>query len=80
MAAELPDSVRALFWDVDPEAVSLDRHSDYVLERVMSRGRWDAMCWLRSTYDVATMADFLSRKGDRLPPRERAYWSLIARR
>ena len=67
-----------LFWDVDPDAVSVEQHRDYVLERVMSRGRWEAMRWLRATYDKATIADFLVRRGDRLPPRERAYWSLIA--
>jgi hypothetical protein len=78
VVAEFPESVRMLFWDVDPDGVRLDEHSDYVLERVMSRGRWDAMCWLRRTYDMAVVADFLERKGKLLAPRERAYWSLIA--
>ncbi len=67
-----------LFWEVKPEDVDLDRHGDYVLERVMSRGGWEAMCWLRAAYSPEAIADFLRRKGDRLTPRDRAYWSLIA--
>lgn len=78
MAEAVPDSVRRLFWDVDPEAVNLDEHADYVLERVMTRGTWEAMCWLRARYSKDAIADFLRRRGDRLPPRDRAYWALVS--
>ena len=73
-----PDCVRRLFWDVDPGAVEPERHGDYIMERVMSRGTWDAMRWLRTMYSREQLADFLRRRGDRLTPRDRAYWSLIA--
>jgi squalene cyclase len=77
--AELPETVARLFWDVEPHAVDLQIHVDYVLERVMSRGDWEAMKWLRATYSQATLASFLERKGSsRLAPRELAYWSLMA--
>lgn len=74
----VPDCVSRLFWEVAPSEVDLERHRDYVLERVMSRGGWEAMRWLRATYSRDTIADFLSRKGGRLTARDRAYWSLIA--
>jgi len=74
----LPDYIARLLWQVDPGQIDLDAHRDYVLERVMQRGGWDAMRWLRRTYSPETMADFLRRRGARLPPRERAYWSLAA--
>lgn len=74
-----PDEVGRLFWDVDHQTVDLKRHRDYVMERVMSRGGWAAMTWLRRVYSKEEMADFLMRKGkSRLAPRELAYWSLIA--
>ena len=73
----IPEALHILFWDVDPRAIRLPEHADYVIERVMSRGTWAAMCWLRSTFDAHTLADFLRRKGSRLAPRERAYWSLV---
>lgn len=74
----LPNAVRALFWETDPDRVDLDAHCDYVLERVMARGDWAAMKWLRGRYPVDTLADFVRRKGCRLAPRERAYWALIS--
>ena len=74
----LPDCIARLLWQVDPGHIDLDAHRDYVLERVMQRGGWNAMRWLRRTYSLETIADFLRRRGTRLPPRERAYWSLAA--
>ena len=73
----MPEDVRILFWDVDPETVDLDAHRDYVIERIMSRGGWAAMGWLRATYPTDVLADFLRRRGERLAPRERAYWALV---
>ncbi|MBK7585078.1 MAG: hypothetical protein IPI67_33430 [Myxococcales bacterium] len=74
----LPEHVRHLFWEVAPGDVDLIRHRDYVLERVMSRGGWQAMRWLRSTYARDDIADFLRRKAEHLTARDRAYWSLVA--
>jgi hypothetical protein len=58
--------------------VDLERHRDYVLERVMSRGGWEAMRWLRDTYPRRVIADFIHTRGERLTARDRAYWSLMA--
>jgi len=75
--SRFPEEIERLFWDVDPNAVDLAVHRDYVLERVMTRGTWDAMRWLRQTVPSSDIADFLDRRGDRLTPRDLAYWSLM---
>ncbi len=74
---DLPNAVKKLFWEVDPSAVDIVKHCYYVLERVITRGGWDAMKWLRRTYDLETIGSFLLRKGSRLYPRDVAYWALI---
>ena len=74
----VPDELRWLFWDIDPESLDLERHRDYVLERVMSRGDLAAIHWIVGTYPVSVFGDFLARKGACLTPRDRAFWSLIA--
>lgn len=65
-------------WDVEPATVDPERHRDFIMERVMSRGTWEAMRWLKTTYSRELLGDFLQRRGDRLTPRDRAYWSLIS--
>lgn len=74
----LPDAVRILFWEVNPDTLDPDRHRDYVMERIMSRGTWEAMRWLRRTYTREQIGDFIRAKGRRLPPRDEAYWALMA--
>jgi len=73
-----PDAVSILFWDVDPLTVDPAQHRDYVMERIMTRGTWEAMRWLRRTYSREQLADFVRRKGRRLTPRDEAYWALVA--
>ncbi len=73
-----PDAVRILLWDVDPLAVDPAQHRDYLMERIMARGTWEAMRWLRRAYSQGELADFLRRKGHRLTPRDEAYWALVA--
>jgi hypothetical protein len=74
----IPAELVWLFWDVDPIQIDLVRDRDYVLERVMTRGDWVAMRWLISHVEKPVLAEFLLRRGDRLTPRDRAFWSLIA--
>jgi hypothetical protein len=73
----LPPEVKRLLWDVDPDALDLARHRDFVIERVMTRGGLVAMRWLRAAVERDVLADFLQRKGQRLSPRDRAYWRLV---
>jgi hypothetical protein len=78
-AAGFPPEVERLFWDVDPAGIDLARHADYVLERVMARGGWVAMQWLRRTYPAERARRLSAAEGWRarsararvLGPRER---------
>lgn len=63
-----------LFWDVDPAEIDLALHRDYVIDCVMTRGDWLAMRWLIKHVDKSHLTAFLRSEGDRLAPRERAYW------
>jgi len=76
--AVVPEHLRHLFWEVDPNEIDLVRHADYVMERVMTRGGWEAMRWLRTSYSSKEIAGFLRRRGERITPRDRAYWSLVS--
>jgi hypothetical protein len=77
-SGELPEAVIRLLWDVNVPELDLDRDRSLVLERVMSRGTWEAMKWLRRHYSLATLAEFVRTRGRRvLAPRDLAYWSLI---
>jgi hypothetical protein len=78
VAPALPDFVARLLWDVDLATIDARRDAALIFERVMSRGTWDAMKWLRATYPRSALADFVCGEGGRrLSPRDRAYWALV---
>jgi hypothetical protein len=77
-ANELPQAVARLLWDVDVRQIDLERDRSLILERVMTRGTWEAMKWLRHRYPDELIADFIRTSGRRLlAPRDLAYWSLV---
>lgn len=67
-----------LLWGIDLADFDPVVHQEFVMERVMSRGSRAAMRWLRESYGTDNLARFLTTRGDRIPPRDRAYWKLIA--
>jgi hypothetical protein len=70
--------VLRLLWDVDVLQIDPDRDRALVFERVMSRGTWEAMKWLRRRYPTEQLAEFVRTRGLRvLAPRDRAYWALV---
>ena len=74
----IPAAVARLLWDTGEAQIDLERDRDLIFERVMSRGTWDAMTWLRRRYEQAVLAEFVRRRGPRvLPPRDLAYWALV---
>lgn len=75
---ELPDSLRSLFWDCDFASVSLSEHRNFIVRRILDRGNWDAITWLRRTLGDAAIRDwFLAKSGGGLDPRKLRFWELI---
>lgn len=32
---------KSLFWDVDPKTIDIEKHTLFIIERVLTRGTWD---------------------------------------
>lgn len=74
----LPDSLFPLFWEYDPLRIDLIKHAGLIIGRVMERGSWASMLWLKKTYSRDQLVSFLETKGHRmLPPRELNYWAMV---
>ena len=76
---QLPKFLHRFFWEYDPEKIEKDKHADLIKSRIMERGSWQAMVWLKSAYSDAELMDFLCRKGKKiLPLRELNYWAMVS--
>ena len=75
----LPEFIFPLFWEYDPENIDIELHANIIMERVMERGPWISMVWLRKTYSRNQLVSYLEKRGNRiLSPRELNYWALMS--
>ena len=74
----LPQCVKALFWDYDPEVLSWDKDRDLIISRVLHVGDWDSVIWLRSHLENQDLGQWLqNRAGAGLSPPQLRFWELI---
>jgi hypothetical protein len=45
MKSVLPDYVRVLLWDTNPDKVDLLKHADYIIEKIFLLGDLEATKW-----------------------------------
>jgi len=50
MAQEIPQSVKLLLWDINPESVDLDKHATFIIERVIEYGDFPEIKWMEATF------------------------------
>lgn len=77
-ATDLPNSVKALFWDVDPSDLRWDQHRDFMIGRILSSGPWATVQWLRKTQGDEVVRSWIERyEGRGLSPKQLRFWELI---
>ena len=59
----VPAEHRWLFWDVDPDAINLQRDRRYILARVLERGRLADVRWVVREYSLDGLHDFFESGG-----------------
>ena len=75
----IPKFLHRFFWEYDPDKIDRIKHADLIKAKIMERGTWQAMTWLKEVYSDAEREEFLSRKGIKiLPPRELNYWAMVS--
>ena len=53
----------SLFWDVEPAMLDKDKHSRFIIERVLSRGDLDDLAWAKASYGISALEQaFISAK------------------
>ena len=69
--------MREVLWDVDPDAAWRD-HPDFVAERTLARGTWEAISWIRGELgDDRLRAMVIASRGRMLSARQVRFWELI---
>jgi hypothetical protein len=74
----LPERMKAFFWDYPFHHLQWDRDRDLIVSRLLSRGDWAAVKWLRTRLSESELIDWLSRhRGAGLSPQRIRFWELV---
>jgi hypothetical protein len=71
----IPERLRRLFWDTDPESLDPSRYATAIIERVLEMGDLQDVRWLQHRYTGTMIAQVLTLSRG-LSPRSRAFWDL----
>ena len=72
------DHLADLFWEYDLDELDWDEHRDFIARRVLSKGTWSQIKWLREKLGDEQLRDVIvESKGRDLSPRQLRFWQLI---
>ena len=75
-SARLPVKLRRLFWEYNFRDLSWEEDCDLVVAKILSRGDWESITWLRSQMDARELRDWIvCRQGRGLSPRQLRFWN-----
>ncbi len=75
MADDIPDYVRTYLWDVNLEELSLQKHSKFIIERVLEYGDMNALKWLESNFKREEITEVL-KNSKRISPKTGSLYAL----
>ena len=67
---------QALFWDVDPKTIDPEKHSTYIIERILDFGNDEEVRWMWDYYNHGFIREVLT-KSRVLFPKTRTFWNLL---
>lgn len=75
---DLPDELRACFWDYDTEKLSWEYSRHTIVLRLLEKGGLHAVRWLRQHLRDEEIRDFIvRRRGRGISPQRLRFWSLL---
>jgi hypothetical protein len=75
---QLPEFLRACFWDHPFDQIDFAAHREFVVGRVLSAGDWNAITWLRQAIGETAVREWIvAHEGRGLDPQQLRFWELI---
>jgi hypothetical protein len=75
---DMPDDLRALFWDYDTDRLSWELSRHTIVLRLLEKGGLRAVRWLRQHLSDEEIREFIVlRRGRGISPRRLRFWSLL---
>ncbi len=71
----VPSFVEKYLWDVKVDSLDINKHSGFVIERVLEYGDTESFAWLIKTYEKENILDVL-KKSKRISPKTGNFYAI----
>lgn len=71
------DFRQSLFWDVDPKTIDPEKHSRYIIERILNFGEPEEVRWLFQRYSKDEIKQVMNLPRSQVDAKSKALWSLL---
>ncbi len=68
---------QSLFWDVDPKTIDPEKHSRYIIERILDLGEPEEVNWLFRRYPKTEIKRVMNLPRSQVQIKSKALWSLL---
>ncbi|HEY4524319.1 MAG TPA: hypothetical protein VJL36_00975 [Candidatus Paceibacterota bacterium] len=68
---------QSLFWDVDPKTIDPEKHSRYIIERILDLGEPEEVRWLFHQYPQNEIKRVMNLPRSQVQDKSKALWSLL---
>jgi len=75
MSKKIPSGFNTIFWDVDPNALDIERHRVFIAERIFEYGDEQAINWLLKNFPRFLLRKIV-RQSRRLSAKTRNFWKI----
>ena len=72
----IPTFLKKYFWDVDLAQLDVEKHSRFIIERILEYGRPEAVRWMRETFSPAQIKQVIMTSKN-LSPKSANFWGFI---
>ena len=59
-ASSIPENLRSLFWDTNPDRIHIRKNARYIIERILELGDMKAFKWLQRAYTLQIIINILT--------------------
>ncbi|MFZ5366184.1 MAG: DUF6922 domain-containing protein [Patescibacteria group bacterium] len=73
-STSLPKSLHRYFWDVDAPQLNLQRHPQYVIQRLLEMGDAHAVRWVRRNFSEEQIKETVKKRRG-LSPKTAGFWA-----
>jgi len=72
----MPIFLKRYFWDVDLSQLDIEKHSRFIIERILEFGRPEAVRWMRKEFSPSRIKQVI-RISRNLSPKSATFWAFI---